>query len=80
MSGEEQVSLTGGSQGCASSAQIPRLNGKNYQSWKELVGIVLELGGLKDAIETECVDIKTQLQAKLIVLETLDESHKGAFK
>lgn len=33
-------------------SNLPKLNGKNFQSWKELVEIVLTLRGLKKAIQT----------------------------
>lgn len=55
---------------------LPKLDGKNYQSWREIVEITLQLRGLIKAIR-EDVDEVTNLQAKLVLFETMDESHRS---
>lgn len=62
------------------SANLPRLNGKNYMSWKEMMDLLLEVRGLKSAIEQQdgrAVEVVIDLQARLLILETLDESHRA---
>lgn len=56
---------------------LPKLDGKNFQSWFELISIALELKGLKKAIEENEADDRTNLQAKFILLESMDESHRA---
>lgn len=58
----------------SSSSNLPRLDGKNFQSWLEMISIALKLRGLKRAIESEDADEISDLSAKLILLETMDES------
>jgi len=79
MSQEQQQSVVSvnGPYQAVNSTNLPKLNGKNYQSWRELIDIVLELRGLKSATERSDVDSRVNLQAKLILLETLDESHRA---
>jgi len=68
------VSVNGPNQ-AVNSTNLPKLNRINYQSWRELIDMVLELRGLKRVTERSDVDSKVNLRAKLIFLETLDESH-----
>lgn len=64
--------------GMSPIANIPKLDGTNFQSWYELVGIVLELKGLSRAIKLdEGVETRVDLQARLIILESMNESHRA---
>jgi len=56
---------------------ITKLNGKNFRTWKEMIGIVLQLRGLSKAITMEQVEETINLQAKLALLESMDESHRA---
>ena len=58
-------------------SSLPKLDGKNFQSWKELVELVLTLRGLVKAVKKDDVDETSNLQAKLILLESMDESHRS---
>lgn len=55
----------------------PLLDGKNFQSWAELVKIVLELRGFKKTLESDEVDPGLDLEASLIILDSMDGSHKA---
>lgn len=59
------------------TANIPKLDGKNYQSWIELVNIVLELRGLRHVIVGDTVDTVADLHAKFVLLGAMDESHRS---
>jgi len=59
-----------------STFNIPKLDGKNYQSWVEIVSIVLKLRGLDRAIVDDRDEVGN-LQAKLVLLESMDESHRS---
>ena len=52
-----------------STTKLPKLDGTNYRSWAEMVRIVLELRGTKQAITSAAVEPLIDLQAELIVLE-----------
>lgn len=54
---------------------VPKLNKNDYQNWREMIGIILKLRGLGQALVTE-VDEITDLQARLVLLGTMDESHR----
>lgn len=58
------------------SASVPKLTEKNYLSWKLLITTVLKLKGLDKVVSGEQkVDEISELEAKLLLLETLDEHH-----
>lgn len=57
------------------TTNIPKLDGKKFQSWKEMIDIILRLRGLGGALTRE-VDELIDLQARLLLLETMDESHR----
>lgn len=63
----DQVVATNPTGGVVSTAgnmsNLPKLNGKNFQSWKELVVIVLTLKGLKKAITDDKIDDVSDLHA-----------------
>lgn len=59
---------------------IPKLNNKNFISWKEMVMMALEIKGLLAALREENVDLRTYLSAKFLLVETMDESHRGQVK
>lgn len=58
------------------AASIQKLNGKNYLPWKRQVTIILKLRGLEQAIRDEGVPEVMDLQATLLLLEAMDDSHK----
>lgn len=60
-----------------STSNLPKLDGTNFASWFDLISIVLELRGIKSAIENENADTVANLQAKLILLESMDENHRA---
>lgn len=60
-----------------STAGVPKLVGTNFASWKEMVMIVLKLKGIAKAIREDNVDEIQDLQAKLVLYETMDESHRS---
>lgn len=62
--------------GIINTASIQKLNGKNFLPWKRQVMIVLELRKLDQAIHTDEVSKTVQGQATLVLLETMDDSHK----
>ena len=72
-----QPIMGGSSSGLTSTVNLPKLDGTNYLSWIELVKIVLELRDLKSAIEGDDVDQVTDLQAELVLLESMNESHRA---
>lgn len=55
---------------------IQKLIGQNFLPWKRQVVIVLKLKGLEDALTKEDPDEIIDMQAILILLETMDNSHK----
>lgn len=58
---------------------VPKLDGTNFESWREMVSIVLTLRGLRHAVEEGGrVDVMEDLQAKLIIMETMTERKLGA--
>lgn len=59
------------------TSNIPKLDNKNYQSWIEIVRIILELRGLTHAIEQNDVTATANLQARLLLLGAMDESHRA---
>lgn len=63
-----QVSLT---------ANIPKLDGTNFASWYELVSLFLEIKGLDAALKSDAVPTRVRLQAKLVLLESMNESHRA---
>lgn len=67
-----ESSSNGGSR--SSTHNIPKLNGKNYLSWRDMVEIILQLRGLDEAILSESVDKVKDNTAKLILYETMEES------
>lgn len=72
---ENAGSFSTGNHG-VSTASIQKLNGKNFLPWKRQVMIVLKLRGLADAITQDGVEERTDMQATLILLETMDDVHK----
>lgn len=58
------------------TANIQKLNGTNFTAWRREVEMVLKLRGLKKALETEDCDERIELQAMLVLLETMDHNHK----
>lgn len=58
------------------TANIPKLDGKNFQSWRDMIEILLKLKGLDRALKNEDVEETTQLAATLVLLETMDEAHR----
>ena len=64
-------------QGPLSAANLLKLDGSNYQSWNELINIVLELKGIKEAVESDNPSQIANLQAKLIILESMNESRRA---
>lgn len=61
----------------AVDANIPKLDGTNFASWYELVSLVLEIKGLDGAIGSDATPAKIRLQAKLVLLESMNESHRA---
>lgn len=59
-----------------SSSHLPKLEGNNFQSWREMVEMAMELKGIKRALETAEVDHRMNIQAKLFLLETMSEEHR----
>lgn len=59
------------------TANLPKLDGSNFASWSDMITIHLKLRGLADATTNDVVDEIVDLQAKLVLLETMDESHRG---
>ena len=62
--------------------KIAKLNGKNYQSWRAMISIFLDLKGLKDVVFGDGTEGKTRimdLQAKSVIFETMDERHANAY-
>ena len=76
--GPSATSDGGGGLGVVNATNIPKLNGANYASWREMLGLVLELRGLSGAIKEDTkADDRAGLLAKLLIMETLDETHRG---
>lgn len=61
------------------TANIPKLNGKNYASWHEMIGMFLELNDLDIAVTSDSKDLdkKIDTRAQFYIKETLDESHRS---
>lgn len=61
------------------TANLPKLNGKNYSSWKSMLTTYLELNDLYDTVfgsDDVVVEKYTELRARLVIQETLDEKHR----
>jgi len=56
---------------------ITKLNGRNFRTWKEMISILLRLRGISKAVSDDDVDEMIDLQAKLALLEAMDESHRS---
>lgn len=56
---------------------IQKLNGTNFLAWKRQIEMVLELRGLSDTIICDRVDRRLDLQASLLLLETMDIEHQN---
>lgn len=72
-----QALAPGASSQVFGNTNVTKLNGKNFRTWKEMVMIILQLRGLSNAVKGDIVDENTNLQAKLILLEAMDESHRA---
>lgn len=56
---------------------ITKLNKTNYKDWLEDIEIELKLRGVYKAIETADVEEMIELQARRIILETMDKEHRA---
>lgn len=74
---DNMITLSGMSQPPLSLASLTKLNGSNYYSWVETVGMALELRGLKQAMVSDEVEPTVGLQARFILLESMDENHRA---
>lgn len=52
-----------------------KLKGDNYLPWKRQITILLKLKGLEKALEEDC-PANIDMQAILIILEAMDDSHR----
>lgn len=59
-----------------STTGIQKLTGENFLPWKRQVSIVLKLRGLNRAVEAPEAPESVDLQAVLVLLETMDDAHK----
>lgn len=76
-SNSNQIVPTTMASSMGSTANIPKLTSTTYQSWLEMVSIYLQLKGWSKALSSEGVDEIMDLQCKLVLLETMDESHRS---
>lgn len=60
-----------------STNKIPLLTKNNYQSWRDMIELFLEIKGLKVALLSSSVDAMIDMNARLILMETMDESHRS---
>lgn len=58
------------------TAGIQKLNGKNFLPWLRQIKIALKIYGLYETIENDMVDTMKDMQATLILLGAMDDSHK----
>lgn len=72
---QNKIVTTVGNMGIATT-NIQKLNGNNFLPWKRQVTILLKLRKLEKALTEDEVDEITDMQAVLILLETMDDSHK----
>lgn len=56
-------------------SNLTKLSGSNFRTWKEMVSMVLRLRGLSMAIVEDNVDEVLDIHAKLLLFESVDESH-----
>lgn len=56
---------------------LPKLDGANYQSWIEMLNLALEVRGWKSAITEEAPNTIINAQAKFMLLEAMNESHRA---
>lgn len=61
----------------AMSSKIPQLTKDNFQSWKDLIDLFMEINGLQDALVSDEVDKQIDMNARLILLQSMDESHRS---
>lgn len=57
------------------NADVPKLNGKNYLNWKSMMSDLLSLRGLDAAIMEGNIDRAKNLQAKILLKGSIDETH-----
>ena len=58
------------------TTNIQKLNGANFLPWRRQVKIVLKLREIEQALEDGEVDDTADMQATLILLETMDDAHR----
>lgn len=58
------------------TTNMQKLNGTNFLPWKRQVEIILTLRGLIQALTDDEVDGRTDMQATLVLLESMDDAHR----
>lgn len=75
MAKQEQSAIVTSAAAPVVMSTIQKLKGDNYLPWKRQITIPLKLKGLERAIEEEC-PANIDMQAILIILEAMDDSHR----
>lgn len=55
---------------------IPKLNGSNFLPWKRQISIMLKLKGLQEALVNDNVNEVIDMNAVMILLSAMDDSHR----
>jgi len=71
------IMTSGGSGGSSLQLNVPQLKGANYRSWREMIEMALELRGLAGVLKGVAIEERKNLEARFMILESLDEAHRG---